>query len=144
MNNKEKAEAYVRQQLPELRGWTRGCLVKFPKGNPMIVDLLKSRTDGKHDLYASSLRDGEPLEMTGLQTKDVEELVVIGHPIQLQHWLKVLTMHAEIVANDYPDWELHVKCHNEHKPTRIVLFSLKNGQPLNDEDYKTFNDIVGI
>lgn len=69
----------------------------------------------------------------------VRALKTVGHPIQLQHWLKVLEGKAHFAQHIY----------NQNMLMQNVLglelkFNLTTGQPATEEDYKAFNEVVGI
>lgn len=107
MTYKEKAEAYVREQLPELidESW------KWAK----VAGLDKA--------------------------EEVRSLEIIGHPIQLQHWLMVLGEKNKLSCKGDGTIKVWID-KNAHIVT--MYFNLTTGQPATEADYQAFCKIVGI
>lgn len=126
----QKAEAYVREQLPELMELSFGCEVEcnvMGKALRMRVDGCEVEVNGNgvkidSDCYDFNVKEGK----------------IIGHPIQLQHWLRVL---GEIYVSSL----LTCMVHKDGIFTLLGLqFNLTTGQPATEEDYKAFCEIVGV
>ena len=119
---KEKAEAYVREQLPELMELNAGCKI------------INKVTDGVRILTNSP---GDEIFVR-------EHYTIIGHPIQLQHWLRVLGMNERYVEmNSWGDVEVRVLL-GDKEPKWFLKVNLTTGQPATEEDYQTFCEIVGV
>ena len=124
MNEKEKAEAYVRSQIKELMELSFGCRgvtndrtwVMMQNGNWVIED--------------------SPLDSYSI----FEPREIIGHPIQLQHYLQILDKIADKQKVIYR----LINCRVLYFGKVIVKFHQKTGQPEDEEDWKAFNQIVGI
>lgn len=146
MTEKDKAEAYVRGKIPELMELSFGCRVKVKN----------------QDVYYTAI--GKPYHNTNwnfvkvAEYKDVDNglnvlgLEIIGHPIELQHWLRVL-LAREIPKNEYKEtvfikrdgtftvgWVDDIK---QESGVYAVKFNLTTGQPATEADYQGFNEIVG-
>lgn len=65
---------------------------------------------------------------------------IIGHPIQLNHWLKVLDKQNTL----YELCNSGVMYWNVENRSRLIHFNLTTGQPETESDYQKFNQIVGI
>jgi hypothetical protein len=128
MNEKEKAEAYVRTKLPELMELSFGCRgvtndrtwVMMQNGNWVIED--------------------SPLDSYSI----FEPREIIGHPIQLQQWLQALDLNStdeqtvvKVSANmmRVETWA--------YSKSFVLLFNLATGQPATEADYQAFNQIIG-
>jgi hypothetical protein len=137
MNEKEKAEAYVRTKLPELMELSFGCRgvtndrtwVMMQNGNWVIED--------------------SPLDSYSI----FEPREIIGHPIRMNDWLRVL-LAREIPKNEYKEtvfikrdgtftvgWVDDIK---QESGVYAVKFNFTTGQPATEADYQAFNQIVGI
>lgn len=132
---KTKAEAYVRSQIKELMELSFGCEVDA-KGKAKSLKYV-GYSNRQHAIQAV-LQDGSSAM---LLVDTVSPDTIIGHPIQLQHWLNCL--HPKIG----PDAKIEAWIGNRIKiwtgKTKI-LFNLTTGQPATEEDYKAFCEIVGI
>lgn len=135
----EKAEAYVRQQLPELMELSFGCeiLVNLSQGGGEKAVLVGKTPHLVHWSWAK--HHDNKSSFVGSELDD--RIVIIGHPIQLQHWLNCL--HPKIG----PDAKIEAWIGNRIKiwtgKTKI-LFNLTTGQPATEQDYQAFCEIVGI
>jgi hypothetical protein len=135
MSYKEKAEQYVRDKLPELMELSVNCIVKGLQSKEWK---LIYRNDGKG--IGQKYHFNEHGHISFWSTSDKDAFEIIGHPIQLQHWLRVLEMQ---VSTERPwvritgdGW-----CEFYDKDFR---FNLATGQPATEDDYKAFCEIVGV
>lgn len=138
---KQKAEQYVREQLPELMELSFGCEVE--------VRLLPNPEKNVHKLVADFTGDlkknGLPKVASFFEVHEYGGLggdcmtKIIGHPIQLQHWLRVL---EQKVANKIAFIGDQISVYEEDEWE--VIFNLTTGQPATEVDFKAFCDIVGI
>ena len=135
---KEKAEAYVREKLPELKRLSRGCLLagkyasednpdKYYISDGTLGGGWSVKTDGKVSYANSPMPDGS------------SSIEIIGHPIQLQHWLRVIDWSY---LSAMPSQEI-LTVHNYPKGDEVMRFNLITGQPATEEDYKAFLTLVG-
>lgn len=159
MTAKETAEKYVREQIPELMELSKGCnivavdlhLVKSPRPHE-DVPLSDCEWD-KEEEYEYEILENDVVSYSDDKSEacvhsmhPVEAHVVvqiIGHPIQLQHWLRVL---GEKLDESYwylrPDGRVMF---NDHGVVfEKVRFNLTTGQPATVADYQAFNQIVGL
>jgi hypothetical protein len=77
----------------------------------------------------------------------VGEDKIIGHPIQLQHWLRVTGQHCgmtKVGIDAYGDMIIRPRYENRQDGDKCIRFNLTTGQPATEADYQTFNKIVGI
>lgn len=149
-----KAEAYVRQSLPELMELSFGCEVKYPSqkryleadelDNPQFTTAKvlmygENRSYDDTEEYFTVFNDWNEEEDLGGRL-DEGELEIIGHPIQLQHWLRVLEGNYCINENGVLG-----RYHYDNDVYWLDMkFNLTTGQPATEADYQAFNDIVGI
>lgn len=137
MNEKEKAEAYVRSKCPELMELSFGCEVKKSKGRGDVWKMVHHNTGrGIGQKYHFLSWGGGSF----WSTSDKEDFEIIGHPIQLQHYLQILD---EIADKQKVIYRL-INCRVLYFGKVIVKFHQKTGQPEDEEDWKAFNQIVGI
>ena len=138
---KLKAEAYVREYCPELMETTAGCQLRYETlGKELNADLVVTPFH--------VVKDDRVLFLSGIDAFLCVGRVIeiIGHPIQLQHWLRVLN-HAE--SKDYSyflrgEYWLQEYNHGDLRDVETMLrFDLTIGQPATEEDYKVFCEIVG-
>jgi hypothetical protein len=138
MNEKEKAEKYVRSQIKELMEPKAGCRLIW-KGEAWHEHGIMLRGGKLSNLTLSNLTTGK------IEQRD-DTWEIIGHPIELQHWLRVfekistrfmycLNLDGELIK--YVGENLDV-------PTHAMWFNLTTGQPATEADYQAFNQIVGI
>lgn len=131
MTARETAEKYIRWKLPELMELRFGCAI----GNSRRYSLVYvGYSNAQHAL--SLIMDGEE---SMLFVDKVNPGEVIGHPIQLQHWLRVLGEPIQSIGTQKLNDELEM-CFG-HKNIR---FNLTTGQPATETDYQAFNAIVGV
>lgn len=133
MNEKQKAEAYVRSKLPELMELSFGCHVYTGRfsAEQVVLD-----NDGKELMVRSTVNG----LIQDYKFKEMHNLKIIGHPIQLQHYLQILD---EIADKQKVIYRL-INCRVLYFGKVIVKFHQKTGQPEDEEDWKAFNQIVGI
>ena len=136
---KQKAEAYVRQQIPELMELSFGCEVKRAFGDN-IGAICKITGKSLISSLMWKTTDHESVENCEMQESQFE---IIGHPIQLQHWLRVFKdgnmdfcSPAENVLSVRESYGV------EKAPTDWINFNLTTGQPATEADFKAFNEIV--
>lgn len=133
MTNKEKAEAYVRSQLPELMELSAGCMIALENYDGLrVVDV---GVKGNDAILCYDLNDGS----VETNYKTDKSLRIIGHPIQLQHWLRVLG-----TKGIYEIQNRETLIITMHGTGGRIVFNLTTGQPATEADYKAFNDIVGV
>ena len=132
MTTKEKAEAYVRQALPELMELSFGCEVKHYGMANKVVYVFPPSPTGEAS-FRTQWNDV-------LMVKDCE---IIGHPIQLQHWLRVFenigTRHHYYLNLDGELIHIHLDNH-----VHTMWFNLTTGQPDTEQDYEALCNIFGI
>lgn len=160
MNEQQKAEAYVREKLPELMELSFGCacsyegrnctylgLDEYPAGHigtvqvPMLMDGLRELFNP--GLMPRNIKYEHPWTEADVRTAFVKKgIEIIGHPIQLQHWLRVLSEGGrEYSLEDDGELRFWDGFGFNDNP---ILFDLTTGQPATEADYKAFNDIVGV
>ncbi len=127
---KEKAEAYVRQQLPEL----------------MKPEDIKPGVVLRHREGWETKATSEVDEHNGIQHENgygpIDSFNILGLPIQLHHWLRVLDFNSRryMVATD------GTLCFAAYDKSinPVFNFNLTTGQPATKADYQAFNKIMGI
>ena len=163
MTEQQKAEAYVRKAIPEL---------KVPEGLPLPVKYdgmayyWGTDLDGNPEVVADTVDDfegGEFLRIRGwgriqylkVEGKTPEQLqddvaYWIADAInayakpQLQHWLRVLGAKGDFAITDSGEllkWD-NPDTHFKYWHNTGVTFNLTTGQPATEADYKTFNEIT--
>lgn len=141
MNEKEKAEAYVRSKCPELMELTSGCRFYDPTAIDWARDLEIITYTPKGKLYFRE-PDGSVFYATSSYLKGLE---IIGHTTKLNDWLRVLNGNNRNVTGDaYSQSILEVTVETAEEYRKILNFNLITGQPDGEENYKAFNQIVGI
>lgn len=139
MTQQQKAEAYVRAQLPELMELTWGCTIRvnLSEGGGARATVVGKTPHQVHWSWAEHHENKSSFvgsEMDG-------RYEVVGHPIQLQHWLRVLDYSKVYLSLTYISPGLFSLVMN-NKTT--LTFNLTTGQPATEADYLAFNDIVGV
>lgn len=83
MTNREIAEAYVRERLPELMELSFGCEVRFESGRVKYSGsvLIPKNSRGMIECFADN-------QIVYVANEDKFE--IIGHPIQLAHVLRLV------------------------------------------------------
>ena len=131
---KEKAEAYVREKLPELTELSFGCVLEGGESAGKYID-----HDGLG--FHVYLNNGGGYAIA--KYKALKPEVVVGHPIQLQRWLKVISDYDLQFQHDENVLMVRRAFGFDKPPTAYCYFSLLIGQPATEEDYKAFCEIVG-
>lgn len=144
MTQQQIAENYVRGELPELMELSKGC--ETSKGK--VVGTFESEGRYSYVMGSFSTRwDGTRGDAT-CPRYDRKDFTIIGHPIQLQHWLRVLELlkrEVEIVFGTNSLWVRKRGFRIPEKPqSEWIKFNLTMGSPNGEENYKAFNDIVRI
>lgn len=155
---KDRAEQYVREQVPELMELSFGCEVWIP------TTKNKSQFGKQGRGIVTKNYDGQSASWSGYDPKtdavsvymvetDVyrpcislskNKIEIIGHPIQLQHWLSAIRNYGLIYCEWFGDEALAVQDCEDGGTDKTVYFNLTTGQPATEADYQAFNDIVGI
>ena len=127
---KEKCLEYVRKQIPELMELSFGCEVE--------IDGVKQKVGGGVQLNdAGTERYFEGCGCCGgyldCETK------IIGHPIQLHHWLRVLKVDEMMISEDI----LRLFFYSDYLELESKLdFNLTTGQPTEDS-WKPLWELLG-
>lgn len=136
----QKAEQYVREQLPELMELSFGCEVKVHEIDD-VVGIIKGEWNNIDERETYYELDGFRISWA---KKDLE---IIGHPIQLQHWLRVL-LYKEFYSVNLGGllslWQDEKAWKTGNQAKRVMDFSITTGQPATEADYQAFCNIVGI
>lgn len=147
MTEKETAEKYVREKCPELMELSFGCEVYTGRMSPRQTVL-------NVDEVEVTVRSSVNGMIQDYKFKKMTEFEIIGHPIQLQHWLRVLEdwkfddfvdfpLHIDWRANWYPQGNIVVTFPKGHPLiNKVINFNLTTGQPSTEADYKAFNEII--
>ncbi len=132
---KEKAEQYVREKLPELMELSFGCEV--------VIDEVKQRVGGGVQLNGDGTE--RYLDGCGCCGGYLEcETKIIGHPIRLNDWLRVLAEKGtRYVAVNLSSKE-NVLYYEDEISHQSFRFNLTTGQPVTESDYQAFLEIVGV
>jgi hypothetical protein len=135
-SEQQRAEAYVRRELPELMYKSKGCEIAF-----------KSEERFGHGTVLMELKNGYQVWSLGffvtVEKGDVKQ--IIGHPIELQHWLRVLGQDdifaLEVMSDDFI---AHARWTSRRDAAAGgINFNLTTGQPATEADFAAFNQIVG-
>jgi hypothetical protein len=156
MNYKEKAEQYVREKLPELMELSFGCWVEIVcpmlggtyKDKGRVVGVNDWSDGGDYDHHRTEA-ERKTIQVSYYRSDDYQivdrtpdKYKIIGRPIQLQHWLRVL---ARISPKPIIEiWSNQVEVYLNNKPAENILFDLTTGQPATDANYQAFCEIVGV
>ena len=130
MTEQLKAEAYVREQRPELMELTEGCVVKVGEYTYALDSNWKIETREYAHVNEYRVITHSFNEWTKI---DENNFTIIGHPINMQDWLGVLPDHGRF--SDFY-WE--------EGDDVVIQFNRTTGQPVTEADYKAFNDIVSV
>jgi hypothetical protein len=139
MEHQQKAEAYVREKLPELMELSFGCLLK---DDTNTFTYLSPSDDGS-DAQLIMHSDGGVTE----HIHGFDLLENLGHPIQLQHWLRVITPQMQPITMDSNGIVTVWKAGEDGKTPVYesqFTFDLTTGQPATEADFANFCKIVGI
>lgn len=126
---KEKVEAYVRSQIPELMEPRAGCRLVC-KGDAWWEHGIMIRGDKLSNLTTGKIEERD------------DSWEIIGHPIQLQHWLRMLRIghkDAEITWSVVNSKVLYLS-----KDCWKNVISFEDGQPATEADYQTIAEILNI
>lgn len=150
---KQKAEQYVREKCPELMELSFGCEVDtvyydYGSDSDYLARMTIAGThNGLRNEYVCSYK-GESgyVRSFGVGTDHFAITEIIGHPIQLQHWLRVLEEEGAWLDFLYNVGGFHVRRSYGmlKEPTAYVEFNLSTGQPATETDYQAFCEIVEI
>lgn len=152
MTHKQTAEAYVREKLPELMELSFGCQIVWEFEHAIG---RKSRSI-RHKRGVVLYRPANPSDSIRVQLSDNKssslvrknDIYVVGHPIQLQHWLRVLSdLHnfRSITFHIEDDiWEVNLRKNVDGIEFKHIRFNLTTGQPATEADYQAFCEIVGV
>ena len=139
MNEKQKAEAYVRSKCPELMELSFGCEV-------IVAGIREDNPGCEHDVIIDERKDEYGRIVTGyfghVHPDDFEK--IIGHPIPLQHWLMVLEGNVYHMYKRANYLQVVVGDADTGTIDHSFVFNLTTGQPVTEADYQAFNQIVGI
>lgn len=134
---KQKAEEYVREKCPELMELSFGCEVEIDSmGGSISGRFAIVRDYWKQEKWDIALAN----KLYSIYTYDIEK--IIGHPIELQHWLRVLSSITPAPVIEL--WSVQVEVYVKDKPKENMLFNLTTGQPATAADYQAFCEIVGV
>ena len=139
MTEQLKAEAYVRVQRPALMELTFGCRVKYGTSYTTVWQVLLAENSKEPNHYNTVDVRGASNYLSDIQSSEI-----IGHPIQLNDWLAVLVNHCEQINYIQLNGTNYITFMANRHPYKTLLFNLTTGQPAAQQDYKAFNDIVGI
>lgn len=142
-SEKEKAEAKVRKLIPELMELSFGCELKcndHPDFPNTVRRYAGERFSKAIDGYIRLVKEESSSRLYPID----EEYDIIGHPIQLQHWLRVLDEKKLNHEKWYFRTDGRLMYNDCGAHFEKLRFNLTTGQPATEADYKAFNDIVGI
>lgn len=155
---KEKAESFVRSKIPALMELTFGC--EFEMRNSLWKRGLLCRVndDGTYAPIGNSEGGTHEIKHLGeCEDEGCRIHKIIGHPIQLQDWLRVLgeskgvygvavadtgdVLFDRVTSADVGrEW---VYTHSVASNLRIK-FDMETGQPKDESAYQAFNEILGV
>jgi hypothetical protein len=141
MTEQLKAEAFVREAIPELMELTFGCRVKYGTSYTTVWQVLLAENSKEPNHYNT-------VDVRGASNylRDIQSSEIIGHPIALHHWLGVLDFDNDGIGMDgkllFVDAK--IQSNNLIKFNKTVKFNLTTGQPATQADFKAFNDIVSV
>jgi hypothetical protein len=139
-SEKDKAEQYVREKLPELMELSFGCVVQpYGLNHPEnYCTILGKIATSDYDFKCYNLTTNKH------QLLNQEEMkFIFGHPIEYRHWMQELEKHLDVDRYYYrTDGRVMYEDHGVN--FEKIRFDLTTGQPASEADYKAFNDIVGI
>lgn len=142
MTQQQIAENYVRENLPELMELSFGCLVEKYGSR---FTWLHMETD-MQSMNLCTYMQFSTMHQVRETVEGVEQFKIIGHPIQLQHWLRVLELlkvETQIQFGTNSVWVRRSGIRIPAKPQgECVKFNLTTGSPSTESDYEAFNDIV--
>lgn len=152
MNTQQRAEAYVRKQIPELMELSFGFKFHWEantsdyEGSYTVTQVEKN---GKHITVMAvkdvPRRDIEDTCKFDERILDEEDTVILGHPILLHHWLRVLkeTNHPYLYHSALISSKV-ILITTAGEETHDISFSLLTGQPASEKDYQCICNIFGV
>lgn len=144
--DKERAEKYVRSKCPELMELSFGCLIDWGEWGAGI----KGSTTTTRPYRWFDEGDWEEELNPNTMSKTIKscKAVIVGHPIQLQHWLSAIDTVFGQMKKSGSGTFLNVEVYESPKYEGLshitINFNLITGQPATEADYQAFNQIVGI
>ena len=144
MTEKEKAEAYVREQRPALMELSEGCVVKVGEYTYALDSNWKIETREYAHVNEYRVITNSFNEWTKI---DEDNFTIIGHPIKLNDWLAVLRQSIEY-SHHYHMYldggvaKLIAWKNGTDEP--LFTFNMETGQPATEADYQAFNEIVSV
>lgn len=130
----EKAEKYVREKLPELMELSFGCWIENMYGAQTVVTSAMNG-NATTTWFANCNKD----DLAGSGYK------IIGHPIQLQHWLKAIPTYIPYFIETVEASDITtIRLSRRDGQDRPVWFNLTTGQPASEKDYQMFYTLVGV
>ena len=136
MKEQLKAEAYVYKERTALMELTKGCEIKLKRDKWTKCFIAEEATPGVPAVV--HLHGVPSVYLTELDGKNLK---IIGHPINLQDWLAVLSklgvsVTAYVLENGLTEVEIDYEAR--------IYFNLTDGQPNSPADYKAFNEITSL
>ena len=138
----QRCEEYVRKEIPELMELSFGCEATLPDGELIKVlgDSLSEATYKEDKCEVYYLYNWESGRSDCHMWCAKKDLKIIGHPIHLEHWLRVL-------EEKFGDWN-DICLRDEYLSLCVdgstddwIDFSTVTGQP---NDYKALADLLGL
>jgi len=138
MTFKEQADYLVRNHPAnkELMELVVGCEVKFESGRIKYSGsvLVPKNSRGMVECFADN-------QIVYVANED--KFVILGKPPQLQHYLRVLVVHAETLALDIGDGYIQaIIGEGINDFAYRVTFNLTTGAPATDEDAEAFINLT--
>lgn len=138
MNIKQKVQAYIREQIPELMGLSFGCWVLDRKSN---VSRRIAGSNSEDEVLIKSIGAIKKYKLL-----DIHDFKIIGHPIHLEHYLRVLN---DVKISDAwvidTEGNLFGQCSTDGSPLDAgCKFSLLTGEPASEDDWVKLSEVLGI
>lgn len=142
MTAQQRAEAYVREKCPELMRLDDGCEVQLTN---IAVELGPYLTVGNdYRAWDSSGGSVDVAELNDWVKRRYAK--IIGHPIHLQHWLKVLVPNHRFSVNGvgacFEEVSFNPTDRNQVWREFRFNFNLTTGQPATEADAEAFIKLV--
>lgn len=140
MNYQKTASDFARTKIPELSELSFGCLLKnrHAQLDYEALNVFLGKTNKEIRVFRPSFKT--------YNNFPTETFEVIGHPIQLQHWLRVLA--KDIDNSDLPLGEVHIAGISLYvqpdKTKNFFKFNLITGQPATEADWKALCEVLGL
>lgn len=134
MTHQKKAEAYVREALPELMEPKAGCRL-ICKGDAWHEHGIMIRGDKLSNLTTGKIEERD------------DSWEILGHPIQLHHWLQVLGVTYLVNGAGQLRKQVAFNPNNHESVVQRycnVIFNLTTGNPASEKDYESLCKIFGI